>query len=77
MPHAVQIVAIGEEFMFAHGVPSATGSVDAPEVLPLHDVPFIAEGLLLQARRLAGSGAPREAVEAILDQVAALHEGRG
>lgn len=44
--------------------------------LPLPDVLLIAEDLLLQARRLAESGAPQEAVLAILDQVAALREGR-
>ncbi len=42
----------------------------------LPDVPLIAEGLLLQAMRLADSGVLAE-VEAILDQFAALREGRG
>lgn len=40
------------------------------------DVPILVEDLLLQARQLADSGAPAEAVEAILDHVAALREGR-
>ena len=46
-----------------------------PELL-LPDVPLIVEDLLLQARQLADSGAPTEAVRAILDHVAALREGR-
>lgn len=75
MPHAVPVVAVAQEFLFAHGVPSGTESVIAPELLPLPDVPLIAEELLLQARRLAFSGAPGAALEAILDQVAALREG--
>ena len=45
--------------------------------LPLRDVPLIVEDLLTQARQLADSGAPPEAVKAILDHVAALREGRG
>lgn len=44
--------------------------------LPLPDVPLIVEDLLMQARELAHSGAPTEAIEAILDHVAALREGR-
>lgn len=40
--------------------------------LPLPDVP-----LLIDARRLADAGGPNEVVEAILDHVAALREGRG
>lgn len=56
---------------------SRTGDAGAREAeRPLADVLLIAEDLLLQAGRLADSGAPREAVEAILDQVAALREGR-
>lgn len=54
-----------------HGVTA----VSEPE-LPLHDVPLIAEGLLREARQLTDSGAPTEAVKAILDHVAALREGR-
>lgn len=46
-------------------------------VPPLRDVPLIVEGLLLEAKQLADSGAPTEAVKAILDHVAALREGRG
>ena len=45
--------------------------------LPLIDVPLIVEDLLMRARQLAESGAPTEAVVAILDHVAALREGRG
>ncbi len=44
--------------------------------LPLPDVPIIVEDLLLQAKQLADSGAPTAAIEEILDQVAALREGR-
>ncbi len=45
--------------------------------LPLPDVPLLMEGLLIDARRLADAGGPNEVVEAILDHVAALREGRG
>ena len=44
-------------------------------VLPLPDVPLIIEDLLLQAERLADAGAHSEAIEEILDQVAALRDG--
>ena len=44
--------------------------------LPLPDVPLIVEGLLIEATQLADFGAPQVAVEAILDYVAALREGR-
>ena len=44
--------------------------------LPLRNVPLIVEGLLNQARQLADAGAPTEVIEAILDHVAALREGR-
>ena len=54
------------------GVPA----VSEPELM-LPDVPLIVEDLLLQAKRLADSGAPTEAMEKILDHVAALREGRG
>ncbi len=46
-----------------------------PEV-PLPDVPLIVEGLLLKAKQLAHTGAPSEAIAEILDQAAALREGR-
>lgn len=45
--------------------------------LPLADVPLIVEGLLIEAKQLADGGTSTEAVEAILDHVAALREGRG
>lgn len=54
------------------GVPA----VSEPELL-LPDVPLIIEELLIQAKRLADYGAPTESVEAILDHVTALREGRG
>lgn len=44
--------------------------------LPLPDVPLIVEALLIEARRLAEAGAPTEVIDEILDQVAALREGR-
>lgn len=46
-------------------------------VVPLSDVPLIVEDLLLQAKRLADAGASTEAIEKILEHVAALREGRG
>lgn len=44
--------------------------------LPLPDEPLIVEDLLVQAKRLADSGAPNGAFAAILAHVAALREGR-
>lgn len=44
--------------------------------LPLPDVPLIVEDLLMQASQLADVVALVEAVEEILDHVAALREGR-
>ena len=44
--------------------------------LPLPDVPLIVEDLLMQASQLADVVAQDEAVEEILDHVAALREGR-
>lgn len=64
-----------EEGMAAHHSPTGVAAVREDE-RRLADVLLIAENLLLQARGLAESGAPQEAVEAILDQVAALREGR-
>lgn len=46
-------------------------------VRPLPDVPLIIEDLLLEAQQLADAGAPCEAIDEILDQVADLREGRG
>jgi len=54
------------------GVPAVT-----EPVLPLPDVPLIIEDLLLQAQQLADAGAPCETIDEILDQVAALRDGRG
>lgn len=45
--------------------------------LPLPDTPLIIEDLLLQAQQLADTGAPHEAIDELLDHVAALREGRG
>lgn len=50
--------------------------VSEPELL-LPDIPLIVEDFLVRAKQLADSGAPTEAIEAILDHVAALREGRG
>lgn len=44
--------------------------------LPTPDVPLIIEDLLTQVRQLADYGAPPQAIEEILDNVAALREGR-
>lgn len=44
--------------------------------LPLPDMPLIVEDLLVRAKRLADAGAPTEAIDEILDHVAALREGR-
>ena len=46
-------------------------------VLRLPDVPLIIEGLLVRAKQLADAGARREAIQEILDQVAALRDSRG
>ena len=46
-------------------------------VLPLPDVPLIIDDLLFRAKQLADAGVRREAIEEILDQVAALRDGRG
>jgi len=39
-------------------------------------LPLILEELLMRAKWLADSGAPTEAIDEILDHVAALREGR-
>ncbi len=46
-------------------------------VLPLPDVPLIIEDLLAEAKQLADAGEHREAIDELLDHVAALREGRG
>ena len=71
---AVPIVEVYQEGMAAHDSPTG-GATVREAVCPLADVLLIAEDLLLQARRLADSGAPTEAVEAILNYVTALREG--
>lgn len=45
--------------------------------LPLPDVPLIVEDLLVRANQMADAGAGREAIDEILDHVAALREGTG
>ena len=57
--------------------PTAPNGFGRELELPAPDVPLIVEGLLWHARQLADFGAPTEAVEALLDHVAALREGRG
>lgn len=44
--------------------------------LPLPDVPLIIEDLLVRAMQLADAGAHGKAIDEILDQVAALRDGR-
>ena len=44
-------------------------------VLTLPDVPLIIEDLLVRAKQLADAGARPEAIEEILDEVAALRDG--
>lgn len=56
--------------------PDCEGSAMSESELPLTDVPLIVEDLLLQAKRVADAGASTEAIEKILEHVAALREGR-
>ncbi|MBB1496092.1 hypothetical protein J4N02_03335 [Propioniciclava sp. MC1595] len=72
---AATLLEVDQESRAANDFPTGVAAAREAEG-PLADVLLIAEDLLLQARRLADSDAPREAVEAILDQVAALREGR-
>lgn len=53
-----------------------TVSVSDPEC-PLPDVPLIVEDLLMEAKQLADANARNDALEEILEHVAALREGRG
>ena len=46
-------------------------------MLPLPALPLIIEDLLLQARQLADTDAPREAIDEILARVDALRDIRG
>lgn len=73
---ALTIDAVNEEGTSALGIARSVGVANRAEAR-LADVPLIVEDLLGQARQLADSGAPTEAVKAILDHVAALREGRG
>lgn len=61
-----------------HTSPITTTGVPAvgPPELRLSDVPLILEDLLVRAQQLVDSGAPSEAIEAILDHVAGLRDGR-
>lgn len=61
---------------WVEGAP-AVDSAAVNEELPLADVPLIVEEFLMRAKRLAAAGAPTEAIEDLLDHVAALREGRG
>ena len=70
---ALAIDAVNFEVMLE--IARRVGVANKAEPLPA-DVPLIVEDLLCQARQLADSGAPTEAVKAILDHVAALREGR-
>lgn len=72
---AATTVAVSREGIPAHVFLSGV-EVKEPE-LPRADALLIVEDLLLQARTLSASDAPTEAIEAILDHVAALREGRG
>ena len=54
----------------------ALNAVTEP-VLPLADTPLIIEDLLVRAKQMADADAGREAIDEILDHVAALREGRG
>lgn len=57
--------------------PDLRGPGVSEAALPLPDVPLIVEEFLMHAKRLVAAGAPTEAIEDILDHVAALREGRG
>lgn len=73
---ALTIDAVDEEDTSALGIARTVGVANRAEAR-LADVPLIVEDLLCQARRLAESGTPTEAVKAVLDHAAALREGRG
>lgn len=70
-------VANPEEARRTQTSPSAPNGSSRELELPLPDVPLIVEDLLRQARQLADAGAPKQALEEILDHVAALREGCG
>lgn len=69
------IDVVNEEVASALGTARSVGVANEAEA-HLQDVPLIVEDILGQARRLADSGAPTEAVKALLDHVADLREGR-
>lgn len=73
---ALTIDAVNEEDTSALGIARRSGLANKAEARP-PDVPLIVEDLLWQARHLADLGAPIETVEAILDHVVAVREGRG
>ena len=72
---ALTIDAVNVEDTSALGIARKVGEVNRAEAR-LADVPLIVEDVLGQARRLADSGAPTEAVKAVLDHAAALRDGR-
>ena len=69
------IDAVNVEDTSALGIARKVGEVNRAEAR-LADVPLIVEDFLCQARQLADSGAPTEAVKAVLDHAAALRDGR-
>jgi hypothetical protein len=75
MRAAATAVVVYQEGIPAHDMRSGVAVKDL--ALPLADVLLIVEDLLMRARQLADSGAPAEVFEAILDDVAALRDGRG
>lgn len=71
------IIAVNEEELPKHHIPRGMAAVVSGPELPLSDVLLIVEDLLMQTRALVHSGAPAGVIEATLDRVAALREGRG
>lgn len=69
------IVPVCQDSVPADGIPRG-GACEDPE-FPVADVPLIVEDLLMRTRALSESGAPTDAIEATLDHVTALREGRG
>lgn len=73
---ALTLDAVNEEETCALGIARTVGVANRAEAR-FADVPLIVEDFLCQARQLADSGAPTEAVKAVLDHAAALREGCG